>query len=73
MRQPTVETEYALVDKFEDDRRRLGLRIPHDVEQADDVRSAGQVLQDLDLTLDLLLLDRLQYFDDALVVRSLCA
>ena len=44
------------------------LVISDDVEQRNDIRSARQVLQDLDLPLDLLLLDRLQHLDDALLV-----
>jgi hypothetical protein len=43
----------------------LGQRVAHDVEQADDVGAAAQVLQDLDLALDLLLLHRLQDLDAA--------
>jgi len=36
--------------------------------QGDNVSTASEVLQDLDLALDLLLLDRLQSFDYALLV-----
>lgn len=44
------------------------LIVANDVEQSDDVRTAAEVLQDLDLALYLLLLDRLQNLDDALLV-----
>jgi len=44
------------------------LRIPHNVEQGNNVRPSGKVLEDLDLPLDLLLLDRLKDFDDAFLV-----
>jgi len=39
-----------------------------DALQGDDVGAAPQVLQDLDLPLDLLLLDRFQCFDDTLLI-----
>lgn len=42
--------------------------VSDDVEQSDDVRAPRKVLQDLDLPLDLLLLDRFQHFDDTLLV-----
>lgn len=42
------------------------LRIPNDIQQRDDVRSTSNVLQNLDLSLNLLLLDGLEHFDDAL-------
>lgn len=44
------------------------LRIPNDIQQADHIRSPCEVLQNLDLSLDLLLLDGFQDFDDALLV-----
>lgn len=44
------------------------LGIPDDIEQGDDVRAAGQILQDLDLSLDFLLLDGLENLDDAFLV-----
>jgi hypothetical protein len=40
------------------------LRIPNNVQERDDVRPTGQVLQDLDLPLDLLLLDGFEHLDD---------
>ena len=39
------------------------LRVPDDVEECDDVGPVLEVLQDFDLSLDLLLLDRLQDLD----------
>jgi hypothetical protein len=44
------------------------LIVAHHVQQRDDVGTARQILQDLDLALYLLLLDRLQDFDDAFLV-----
>lgn len=44
------------------------LRVPHDIQQRHNVWSSGQVLQNLDFTLNLLLLDRLQHFDDAFLI-----
>jgi hypothetical protein len=44
------------------------LRISDDIEELNDVRSTREVLQDLDLSLDLLLLDWFQYFDDAFLI-----
>ena len=42
--------------------------IPNNIQQANHIRPSGKVLQDLDFPLDLLLLDRLEHFDDALLV-----
>jgi hypothetical protein len=44
------------------------LRISDHVQEGDNVWPAGQVLQDLDLPLDLLLLDGLEHLDDAFLV-----
>lgn len=41
----------------------LRLRIAHDIEKLDNIRSSTEILEDFDLSLDLLLLDWLQYFD----------
>ena len=49
-------------------RDRTNLRVSNNVEESNDIGSARQVLQDLDLSLDLLLLDRLENLDDALLV-----
>jgi hypothetical protein len=49
---------------LEDDARRLGVRVAHDVEQVDHVDAAPQTEQDRDLALDLLLLDRLERLED---------
>mmetsp|Transcript_9124 Transcript_9124/g.28278 ORF Transcript_9124/g.28278 Transcript_9124/m.28278 type:complete len:520 (-) Transcript_9124:64-1623(-) len=69
VRQPRVEhLEVGVVYVLEDEAGRLGLRVTHDVHQLDGVRPAAQVLQDLDLALDLLLLDRLKNLDDAALV-----
>lgn len=60
--------EVGVVDVLEDERGRLALRVADDVEEGDDVGAAGEVLQDLDLALDLLLLDGLEDLDDAFLV-----
>ena len=60
--------EVGVVDVFEDEGRSSRDRVLDDALQGDDVGAAAKVLQDLDLALDLLLLDRLQCFDDALLV-----
>jgi hypothetical protein len=49
-------------------RQKAYLRISNNIQQSNDIRSSRQVLQDLDLTLYLLLLDRLQHLDDTLLV-----
>ena len=47
----------ARVHKLSDDRRRLRQWVPHDVDQLDNVHTAFQVLQNLDLSSNLVLLD----------------
>jgi hypothetical protein len=44
------------------------LRIPHNIEKGHDVGATGKILQNLDLSLNLLLLDGLQNLDDAFLV-----
>jgi hypothetical protein len=44
------------------------LAIAHNIEQTNNVGASTQVLENLDLTLDLLLLDRLENLDDAFLV-----
>lgn len=60
--------EVGVIDVFEDEGGSLALRVPNDVEQSHNVGPAGQVLQDLDLALYLLLLDGLENLDDAFLV-----
>ena len=60
--------EVGVVDVLEDEGRGSRDGVLDDALQGDDVGAAAKVLQDLDLALDLLLLDRLQRFDDALLV-----
>ena len=54
-----------MVRKVSHERSAAYLRIPDDIQQRDNVRSTRNVLQDLDFSLDLLLLYRLEDFDDA--------
>lgn len=58
----------ALVDVFKDDGRCFRLWVTNDIEQRNDVWSASEVLQNLDLSLDLLLFDWFEDFDDTFVV-----
>lgn len=44
------------------------LAVAHNVQQGHNVGPARQILQDLDLSLNLLLLNRLEYLDDAFLV-----
>ena len=53
-----------VVDVLEDQARGSAVGVPDDVEELDDVWAAAQVLQDLDFSLDLLLLHGLQDLDD---------
>jgi nitrous oxidase accessory protein NosD len=52
-------SEIGIVDVLENEGRRLTLRIPNNVEQGNNIRTSGQILEDLNLALDLLLLHRL--------------
>lgn len=49
-------------------RENTNLCVPDNVEEGDDIRSTRQILQNLDLALNLLLLDRLQNLDDAFLI-----
>ena len=60
--------EVGIVDILEDEGWGFALRVSYDVEQGDDVGAAGEILENLDLALDLLLLDRLEHLDDAFLV-----
>ena len=57
--------EIRIVDVFKDERRRLGLWITHNVQELNNVGASAHVLQDFDFTLDFLLFDGLEDFDDA--------
>lgn len=48
--------------------KRAYLTISHNIQQGNDVGTTRQILQNLDLSLDLLLLDRLEHLDDALLI-----
>lgn len=50
------------------DRENTNLCVPDNIEEGDDIRPTGQILQNLDLALNLLLLDGLQHLDDAFLV-----
>jgi hypothetical protein len=61
-------SEIGVVDMLKDERRCLALRVTNNVKQGNDVRATSQILKNLDLSLNLLLLDRLQDLDNALLV-----
>ena len=58
----------SVVDMFKDQSRSSRDRILDNALQGDDVRSSSQIFQNFNFSFDLLLLDRLQRFDDALLV-----
>lgn len=60
--------EVGIVDIFEDKTGRLALVIPDNIEKSDDIRSTRQILENLDFTLYLLLLDRLQDLDHTFLI-----
>lgn len=60
--------EVCVVHVFKNQTWRLALAITDDIEQGNDIGTPGQVLKNLDLTLDLLLLDRLEDLNDTLLV-----
>lgn len=66
---PRVESpEIRVVDIFEHQAWRLALAVANHVQQGDHVGATRQILKDLDLALNLLLLDRLEYLDNAFLV-----
>lgn len=56
------------MDVFCDQAWDLGSRIANHVQQGYDIWTPGQVLENFDFSLDLLLLDRFQDFDDTLFI-----
>jgi hypothetical protein len=52
----------------EEEREPAHLGVPDHVEEGNDIRPPGQILQNLDLTLYLLLLNRFEDLDDAFLV-----
>ena len=56
--------EIYVIDVLENQGRSLGYWIPDDVQELDDVGATTQYLQNFDLSLDLLLLDRFEDLDD---------
>ena len=65
-RDTDTRADHILVHILKDDGRCFRLRVAHDVEQSDNVGPSRQILQDLDLSLYLLLLDGFEDLDDAL-------
>ena len=62
------DLEVHVVHVLRDQARDLRRLVAHNIKQRDDVWAASKVLQDLDFALDLLLLDRLEDLDDALLL-----
>ena len=60
--------ELDIMDVFSDQTRNFRGRIANDIEKGDDIRPTGEVLQDLDFSLDLLLLDGLENLYDTLLL-----
>lgn len=60
--------EVGIVDALKYEAGRLALAIPDHIQQGDDIGPSSEILEDFDLTLDLLLLDWLQHLNDAFLV-----
>lgn len=60
--------EIGVVDSLKDKTRSLTLVVAHHIQKSNNVRSTSQILKNLDLTLNLLLLDRLENLDHAFLV-----
>lgn len=60
--------EVRVIHVLENQAGGLALAITNDIQQRDDIGSARQILQDLDLSLDLLFLHRLQHLDNAFLI-----
>ncbi len=58
----------GVVDMFKNQGRSSWDRIFDDALQGDDVRASSEIFKNFDFSFDLFLLDRLQRFDDALLV-----
>jgi hypothetical protein len=57
--------EIRIIHMLKNERGSLALRIPHHIQQLNNIRPPTHILQNLDLALNLLLLDGLEDFDDA--------
>jgi hypothetical protein len=55
---------------FHDQTRYPGSRIADEVQEGDDIRTAGKILEDLDLSFDLHLIDGLENLDGAFLFRD---
>lgn len=61
-------TTYLYRDSEYGDGHATNLRVSDDIQQRNNVGATGEVLEDLDFSLDLLLLHGLQNLDDAFLV-----
>lgn len=67
--EPGVQrAEIRVVHVFKNQTRRFALAIANDIKQGYHVGTTRQILKNLDLTLNLLLLDRLEDLDDTLLI-----
>lgn len=60
--------EIGVVDGLKYKTRSLALVVAHHIQKSDNIRPTSQILKNLDLTLNLLLLDRLENLDHAFLV-----
>jgi hypothetical protein len=60
--------EIGVVDSLENQTGGFALVVTYHIQQRDNIRSPGQILEDLDLSLDLLLLNRLKNLDDTFLI-----
>jgi len=60
--------EIRVVDSLENQAGSLALIVTHYIQQCNNIRATRQILENLNLSLDLLLLDRLQNLDDTFLI-----
>ena len=69
VREPGVQgAEVGVVDSLKDQAGGLALVIPNNVQQSNNVRTACEILENLDLSLNLLLLHGLEHLDNAFLI-----
>ena len=69
VREPRVQSaEVSVVDSLKDQAGGLALIIPNHIQQSNNVGTACEILENLDLSLDLLLLHRLEHLDNAFLI-----
>jgi hypothetical protein len=69
VRKPGVQrAEVGVVDSLEDQAGSLALVIPNNVQQSHNIGTASEILENLDLSLNLLLLHGLEHLDNAFLI-----